>query len=109
MKELIAIGMLLINNPLFAATLRPTSPINSGDVCGTVIKIGDLNDSRNSITVKTDAGETLKIYVEGAYVAISPELIRATLALANELHYCARVSSADEKSAYLVRSSTEKK
>jgi hypothetical protein len=92
----------------FAANLRPTSPITKGDVCGTITKVGDLNEDRNSVTLITDSQETLKIYVEGVSVAISPELIRATAAMSNGLHYCARVSSIDEKSATLIRSSIDK-
>ena len=59
--------------------------------------------------MKTDAGEILNIRVEGISVAISPRLARATLALANDLRYCARVSAADEKSDSLVRSSIDKR
>ena len=105
MKELFVIGLLCFSSSLFAANIQSPSQPADRDVCGTIVKIGDLNEFRDSITMRTDAGDMLKIYI----VVGNPsfELDRATSALAYELRYCARITY--EKQAYLVHSSLEKK
>ena len=95
----------LVAVPVFGAILKPVE----GNICGTVVKVGDLNDSLDSLLLRLDSGEVAKIWISGLSMSITAEVSRANLALANGLRYCARVRSADEKTYNLLRSSIEKK
>lgn len=108
MKIVALVLFSVLANSAFAGSLRPAGAVSEGFVCGTVIKVGDLESGLDMIWLRDEEGQTLKIHVSSIFVAIPTELNRAAMAMAHDFRYCAHVKTDGQKYG-LVRSSIEKK